>query len=138
MASKWNSDLMKQVLTNLLIEGEECTCSVYCMFKATGFWARPSDMASGFAACTNRGRLLLACQRYWKWSFGGCDLASITKLKIKKTLFGQYVIEVHYPTDKKDAVVKFQVSPRIFGVKFPEQRSNVDHLLTTLERYQPL
>lgn len=137
MASGWNHDNMNLALARLMLPGEQSLCPVYCMFKDTGFFARQNSMIMGYATCTNTGRFLYVQNRFGQWTMGACALKTATKIKMKKTIFGQMIIEIHFPTDKKkDAIVKIQVAPKIYGYNFPNQRVSFETMQMVLEKYQ--
>ncbi|MGN0675088.1 MAG: hypothetical protein ACI4KG_05015 [Oscillospiraceae bacterium] len=140
---KFDQQNMDEAFASMLLPGESCTASVYCVFKRTDFFAGVGtrNVLPGFAACTDRGRILTA--RFPSLLYFLCDceksafeMSLIKKLKIHKNIFGQYLIEAVFPTERKDFKLKFQVAPKILGESFPNQQQNLEEMLSVLSRYE--
>ncbi len=126
---------MNERLNALLLPDEKLLCPIYCAFKPTGFFASPSVVWPGFAGCTSRGRIVtvqfrLADDRVE----GACLLSTVKKLKIKKILLGQYKIEAVFGGER-DIALKMQAAP-YSGKNFPEQKQNLETMLSILKQYE--
>lgn len=133
---KYNEKTMNEVLNAILLPEEENRCPVYCVFRDTGFFA--GNMQSGFITCTSNGRLLFARQYITCLDQGALSLSMIKKLKIKRTIFGQYAVSFVFFGEKKDIRLQVQISPWMFIGKdnFPNQARNIETLLSILRRYE--
>ncbi|MBP1561717.1 MAG: hypothetical protein J6C96_10835 [Oscillospiraceae bacterium] len=140
---KFNQQNMDEAFAAMLLPGESCIASVYCVFKRTDFFAGVGtrNVLPGFAACTDRGRLLTA--RFPSLLYFLCDceksafeMSFIKKLKIHKNIFRQYLIEAVFPTERKDFKLKFQVAPKVLGESFPNQQQELEEMLSVLSRYE--
>jgi len=129
---------MNSMLEPLLAQGEQNLCPVYGVFKQTGFWASNSVMYPAYITCTNFNRLL-ACRYYLTandWSRESYILPSAQKLRVKKTLFGQYICEAEFIVNGKKERLKFQIAPKMVGNKFPDQQINTQMLISLLETFE--
>ena len=135
MAIKYNEQVMKKELEVMLLPGEESLCPVYCIYKKSGFFARPQDMKSAFVTITNTGRLFLI-QLFWSSMHRSAyALSCVKKLKYKKNIFGQYEIDATFAVQGQDVRIKLQMAPKMVGSNFPNQSIYVEKLLYILDRY---
>lgn len=132
---KYDEADMMQTLRELLFEGETITAAVYCAYKATGFFAPASNVRAGYAALTDRDRLI-------GYQFGllgsepvAMDLNYLTKLKVSGALFGQKNVYMQIRTDRKYEV-KFQFASKITGASFPNQKQYAQILTDELTARQ--
>lgn len=131
---KFDEQYAVNAFNTMLSYDEKSLCPIYCMFKETGFFANPSHMIVGFATITSCGRLLIA--RYFLVDGlvkNELAISMIKSCKIKKTLFGQYEVEMAFPTQKKDFKLRLQAAPKILGSNFPNQRQNLTQFISILE-----
>lgn len=135
---KFTQDFMDEIIGAMLVPGERTECSAYCVFKQTGFWASNKAMYTGFAAATDRGRLL--CVRAYmgmgNWLRDAFDISAAQKLTIKKSLFGTYTVYAEFPEGDKKRSIKFQISSKVYGCDFPNHEQNAETLLDILKRYE--
>ncbi len=134
---KFTQEYADHLFAAMLSPEERSLCPVYCMFTATGFFARTSDMHPGFATCTSTGRILMAKSfpvlKYH--TMDNCLLSSLQDIKIKKNIFGQYIVTFTIPNIKGNTKIKIAVSPKVIGRDLPNQKQNTDTLINTLNRY---
>ncbi len=135
---KYNQEYMDSVFEPMLVSGEESLCPVYCVFKQTGFWASNSRVSPGFVTCTSDGRFFMARSQLFDMVKRSVILDNVKHMKIKKNLFGQYVIEATFMDVNGDLRLKFQVARKIWGAKLPNQERNFDELISTLRQYETL
>ncbi len=133
---KLSEQSMNAVFEKMLFPEERSLCGVYCGFPQTGFFARPGNMLMGYATCTSFGRLLIARYFLKECATGTLGLVSAKKLTIKKNIFGQQIIEATFPIDNKELKLKLQISPKVYGVDFPNQEQNLATMLTILQKYE--
>lgn len=134
---KYNHDTMCEILGRLLIPGETLTCPVYCGFPDTGFLARPGRLQTGYAGFTSMGRLIYAKYNIFGQCTGGFFNPSLAqKIKAKKNIFGQYVIDCEYLVNGKKQKIRIQIAPKVIGCNFPEQQENSENLVAELEKYE--
>lgn len=138
LGMKFNETEMAETLdAQLLFADEAVEASVYATFQDTGFFASSRRIITGYAGITNRNRLIgLRCGLISSEPFS-VDLSCLTKLKVKKSLFGMWQIYLEYFAGRK-VRLKFSFSPKILGHKFPNQRENTDILVRRLQEFQPL
>lgn len=135
MLRKYDETDMMQTLSELLFEGETITAAVYCAYKATGFFASATNVRTGYAALTDRNRLI-------GYQFGllgsesvMMDLNYLTKLNVSSALLGQKNVYMRIQTDRKYDV-KFQFASKIVGANFPNQKQNAQILFDELTARQ--
>lgn len=133
---KYNQEYMNSTFDTMLDSGEESICPVYCVFKQTGFWASNSRVSPGFVTFTSNGRLLVARSQLFDMVKRSVQLDNVKKMKIKKNLFGQYLVEAAFMDVNGDLRLKFQVAKKIMGAKFPNQEQNFEELISTLRQYE--
>lgn len=129
---------MNGVLGGMLEPGEELLCPVYCVFKATGFFASNRSMILGYASYTSYGRLLFAKNIFGSWSKEAYFVSDATLLKAKKNIFGQYSAYAEFPGEKRKSAFKFQFSPKVMGCKLPNQENNAHELVEIITKYERL
>ncbi|MBR6717955.1 MAG: hypothetical protein IKI77_06370 [Oscillospiraceae bacterium] len=136
LTMKFNADEMMNVLEEqLMFPDETVTAGVYCTFQDTGFFASSRHIVTGYAGLTSRGRLIgLRCGMIRSEPFS-VDLNYLTKLKLRKTLFGMRSVYLEYFAERRIRL-KFTVSPRILGSKFPDQYANTEIIMQQLSAYQ--
>ena len=115
-----------------ILAEDEISYPIYCMYRGTGFFDSNS-MDGGYITCTNKGRIITAKDTFGKWSFVVGDIRTVKDIKIKKTFFKQYIIEMALPTEKKDYKIKFQVAPKVYGCDLPNQGRNMEKMLEILQ-----
>lgn len=134
---KFTQEYADHLFAAMLGPEERSLCPVYCMYTAAGFFARTSDLHPGFATCTSTGRILMAksflFQKYC--AMDSCLLSSLKDIKIKKNIFGQYIVTFTIPNIKRNTKIKIAVSPKVIGCDLPNQAQNTDTLINTLNRY---
>lgn len=124
---------MNEMLSPMLMAGEESLCPVYCGFPDTGFFARPGNLQTGFATITSGGRILFAKYNiFGQCTRGAYFFPAISKLKIRKNFAGQYVIDGTTLIDGKKRLFKFQIARKVFGCNFPCQEENAERFVSTL------
>ncbi|MBQ6041283.1 MAG: hypothetical protein K5705_10170 [Oscillospiraceae bacterium] len=134
---KCNQDEMLEMLSSQLMFAEEAvTAGVYATFQDTGFFASSRHVVIGYVGLTNRNRLIAIRAGMLKTEPFSTDLSYITKIKVKKTLFGMWQVYLEYFAERAYKL-KFTVSPKILGAKFPNQRANTDYLIQTLQGCSP-
>lgn len=135
ITKKYNETEMLNILSKFLIEPDECIeAPIYCMFKGTGFF-RSGDFSAGYAAITNKNRFI-------GYQIGIINEAPILismdhlkKIKISNALFGQKSVCMEFKADQTYKI-KFQFSPKVIGVKLPNQERNVEAMLEILREKQ--
>lgn len=132
LAQAFNEAEMTRTLQSLLSEGETVESAVYCIYKATGFWASNRSIITGYAAITDRDRLIGWKEGLLSESAFALELKELQKVRISGTLFGQKKIHLIFFAEKKKEV-KFQAAFRVYGGRFPEQENNLKLLLERLE-----
>ncbi|MCH5348795.1 MAG: hypothetical protein J1E40_05685 [Oscillospiraceae bacterium] len=137
LTKKFTEEEMMQMLGELLYAGENITAAVYCIYKGTGFFASSSNIIAGYAAITDRNRLIGYKMGLISDSAVSLDLGHLTKMKISNALLGQKIIYIHV-NDGKKSEVKFQAAPKVPGSKFPEQERNLEILLDELKARENL
>jgi len=126
---------MNGVLGEMLVQGEELLCPVYCVFKPTGFFALARNMILGYVSYTSYGRLLFAKRIFGGWSKEAYPVSDASLLKARKNIFGQFSAYAKFPGVKK-AVFKFQFSPKVVGCKLPNQEKNAHELAEIITKYE--
>lgn len=129
---KGNQDEMFETLNSQLMYAEEAvTAGVYASFQDTGFFASSRHVMVGYVGLTNRNRLIAIRSGFIRTEPFSTDLAYISKVKIKKTLFGMWQVYLEYFAEGTRKL-KFTVSPKILGTKFPNQKAYSDILIQEL------
>ena len=130
---KCNQDEMLEMLSSQLMFAEEAvTAGVYATFQDTGFFASSRHVVIGYVGLTNRNRLIAIRAGMLKTEPFSTDLSYITKIKVKKTLFGMWQVYLEYFAEGTRKL-KFTVSPKILGAKFPNQKAFTEILIQTLQ-----
>ncbi|MEZ3455144.1 MAG: hypothetical protein K1W17_12385 [Oscillospiraceae bacterium] len=129
---KYTDEEMNYALSTLLIGGERLETAVYCLFKATGFFASNRDIITGYVGITDMGRLLCCKYHTFNDESVAYNMEDIIQIKIKPMIFGQKIITVVFDDGKK-RTVKFQLAPKVAGSKLPNQEINVGKILEILE-----
>lgn len=132
------------VFDNMLAVGESRTGAVYGIFKPKGFFAGTvgNSFDPGYMAVTNTGRLLTIRSAGSLGCLTGdnrtsvCELSSVTKFKIHKNLFGQYVFDFVFSVNEKKDKEHFQAAKKVAGKGHPEQEGNLEDILSVLSRYE--
>lgn len=132
---KMNQDTMDSVFNSMLGMGESCLSAVYCVYP------NGSYSNYGFVAVTNQGRFLVAKYIGMSVYNGNCTkhsymLDTLDSLKIRKTLFGPYSIRMNFFSAMGKAKVNLLISPRTVGNGLPNQRENLDMLISQLSMYE--
>lgn len=123
---------MKTSLGAFLQEGETLETAVYCVFKATGFFASNRHMIMGYIGITDKDRII--CCKYGMINDENViyNIGNITSVKIHSVILGQSLVAVIFNSDKKQTL-KFQVAPKVAGQKLPNQERNTEKLIEILE-----
>lgn len=132
LAQVFNEAEMTRTLQPLLSEGETVEAAVYCIYKETGFWARSHNIITGYVGITDCDRLIGCKMGLLDRSALAFDLRCLEKIKLSGSLFGQKMVDLTFLGVKKDRV-KFQIAPKIYGDRFPDQEKNLKLLLERLE-----
>lgn len=132
---KYNEDTMKEILSTMLLPGEESLCPIYGIYRRADFFARPQDMKSAFFSVTNTGRLLLVQVLLSGVHRSAYALSCVKKLKYKKNIFGQYEVDATFDVQGKNVRIRLQMAPKMVGNKFPNQSIHVEKFLYILDRY---
>lgn len=133
-----NSEAMSTAFDHLLMPEEKCLCKIYCVFKEGGFFANSLSTAYGYAACASFGRLLTVRNHIYmlgEQTGGVFILDTALKLKVRRLIIGQYVVEGVFPYGKRKYNLNFQFSPKMAGSSFPDQQRNAEIMLSELQRY---
>ena len=129
---KCNEGEMLEMLNSQLMFAEESvTAGVYATFQDTGFFASSRHVVIGYVGLTSRNRLIGVRAGFIKTEPFSTDLSYISKVKVKKTLFGMWQIYLEYFAEGTRKL-KFTVSPKILGAKFPNQKNCPDLLVQAL------
>lgn len=129
---KYTDEEMNAALEKLLIGSERLETAVYCLFKPTGFFARSSDIITGYAGITDMGRLLCCKYHTINDESAAYNMEDIVQIKIKPALLGQKVVTVVFDDGKK-RTVKFQLAPKVAGSKLYNQERNAEKMLEIFE-----
>ncbi len=128
---------MNAILSDMLLPGENSICSIYCAFRENTFVT--TGMQYGYFTCTDTGRILIV--RYSGIMLenmlkGAATLTAIKKLKIKKTVIGQYKIIIAFASENRDFKLTLQIASKIAGGGFANQGENLQRLLEILKPYE--
>ena len=134
---QFSEENMLEVLKQQLYPSESVTAAVYCSFQDTGFFASPYHIMMGYVGLTDSFRIIGTKSGYIMTDSLDIDLNAITKLNVKKSLFGQYSVYMKYFSDSQRKL-SFTVVPKIAGTKFPNQKTNTDFLIQTLKERQAM
>ena len=134
---KFSETDMLELMGQQLLPDEHVTAAVYCNFQDAGFFASPYHIMIGYVGLTDRYRLIGSKSGYVITDPLDIDLNAITKLNVKKMLFGQYQVYMEYFADRHRKL-KFTVIPKIAGTSFPNQKPNMDFLIQTLKERQAM
>ncbi len=130
---------MNGLLGDMTLAGEECLCPVYCMFLEIGFFARSYNMTVGYISHTSGNRLICTKNTFGSWTGMAYRMSDLRRVKIKKTLFGQYRVYAEFvdPTNEAKTVkIKFQLALKVIGMDLPDQKRNGETLIGTLKSYE--
>lgn len=130
---KFNHKYMNDLFDTMLLPGEKSLCPIYCGFPQTGFFAMGGKTVFGYATCTNSGRLLIARFFLGDCAKGSCTISRAKQMKIKKNIFGQYVINASFPGESKDIKLCIQAASKVYGCDFPDQSKNLETMLSILD-----
>jgi len=128
---KFNSAEMAQTLSAMLQPDEVLEAAVYAVFMRGVFESGPQSMV-GYLGLTNQHRLIGCKYALFGETQFSVYLQCVTKLKVKKTLFGQRRITLK--SDNQN--LNIQIVPKIYGKKFPDQGSFLEKMLSVLNLYQ--
>ena len=134
---QFSEEKMLESMGQQLFPDEHIKAAVYCNFQDTGFFASPYHIMIGYVGLTDRYRIVGNKSGYIITDPLDIDLNAITKLKVKKMLFGQYQVYMEYFADRHRKL-KFSVVPKIGGTKFPNQKPNMEFLIQTLKERQAM
>lgn len=134
---KYNETEMLNMLSKLLIEPDEyIEAPVYCMFKGTGF-LESGYFITGYAAFTNKDRFIGYQISVLNEAPILISMEHLRKIKISRSLFGQKSVYLEFKADKTYKI-KFQFSPKVIGVAFPNQKKNFEIMLEILKAKQDM
>lgn len=133
---------MNSLLSPMLSEGEESLCPIYCVFGLSrGFFAPSSSTFYGYATCTSGGRLLTV-------TFGDLfnegqsrvyDISDAKKIKIEKTVFGEYRINAAFHVETTEVKLRIQAAKKVYSLarrNFPNQERNLEKMIEILRGYE--
>lgn len=129
---KYNEETMYEQLGELLLPDEQITAAVYASFQNKGFMAGPAVQA-GFFAMTDQDRLIGVRHAMLDSAAFGGYIGLLHGLKVKKSLFGAYVM------DYDDGSVKLRITmtPKLgTGVHLPHQAEHIQTMVAALETRQ--
>lgn len=142
LTQRYNEDAMLEKLSKLLVyPSERILYAVYCTMQnqSDTFFSMTSsgDVKACFLGLTDRGRLI-GCQiGLMSETPLQIDMMLITKLKIKKTIFQQYRIDLEYSASRNKRL-RFVIAPKITGAQFPNQQMNCERILEELKAKEAL
>ena len=138
-----NLAIAQQTFDSMLAVGESRTGAAYGVFKPKGFFAGTigNQFDPGYMAVTNTGRLLIIRTGSLGYFTGDnrvvCyDLSKLTKLKIHKNIFGQYVFKLTFGINGKTENERFQAARKVAGRGHPDQENNLEDIISVLSRYE--
>ncbi len=136
-------NIAQQNFDAMLAVGESRTGAVYGIFKSKGFLAGTvgNQFDPGYMAVTNTGRLLIIRTGSLGYFTGDnrvvCyDMSKLTKLKIHKNIFGQYVFSFVFSMNGKNEKERFQAAKKVAGKGHPDQENNLEDIISVLSRYE--
>lgn len=129
---QYTDEEMNAALGALLSEGESLETAVYCVFKATGFFASYRQMITGYIGITDKERIISCKYGVVQDSSAVYNMEDITGVKIQSVILGQSLVTIVFNSDKKQTL-KFQVAPKVAGQKLPNQERNAEKLIEILE-----
>lgn len=130
---QYTDEEMNEALGALLSEGESLETAVYCVFKATGFFASYyRQMITGYIGITDKERIVSCKYGVVQDSSAVYNMDDITSVKIQSVILGQSLVTLIFNSDKKQTL-KFQVAPKVVGQKLPDQERNAEKLIEILE-----
>ncbi len=132
-----NEDAMLEKLSKLLVyPNERILAAVYCTVQdqSNAFLSMTSsgNVKACFLGLTDRDRLIGCRMGMVTEQPLQIDMMLVTKIKIKKTIFRQYQIDLEYGAGR-NARLRFTIAPKIAGAKFPNQQMNCELILEELE-----
>lgn len=131
---KLSQKAVNDFLAGKLIPGEEITCTVYCTYKPISFFSSSSNVLPAAAAITNLGRIFIVVS-FLTNTTGFFSLRTAKKLKIGKNLFGQNSIDFEFQVEKENYKFRLQIAPKVYGCDFPNQKDELDTMLSILRKY---
>ena len=131
-----SSLLMEKQFGYMLIPNEISRCPLYCTFASTSLFSFQS-VIPGYLTCTDIGRLLMVKNRISGYECEAAALDAIKKVKIRKNLFGQYVVDLTFCGEKKDVKCRIQIAKRIHGGDFFDQERHLETFLSIIQKYDP-
>ena len=133
--AKPNGKLMHASLQALCMPGEKYDNAVYGELETSGSCATSAtNKLCGFVAVTNQQRLLVARFSMQAVPMGNLcfPLKLVKSVKIDKTFFGQSSVKIVINNQGRDLILNCQFANPMFTMGFPNQRENMDALLTVL------
>lgn len=131
---KLSQKAVNDYLTPMLIPGEEIVCTVYCTYRPISFFSSSSNMLPAAAAITNLGRLFIVTS-FLINATGHFVLKTAKKLKIGKNLFGHSLLDFDFPLEKENYRFRLQIAPKVYGCDFPNQKEELQTMLSVLRKY---
>lgn len=135
MTLKYSEPQMLSMLGALLLPGAKISTAVYCVYKQTGFFASNRNVIPGYIAICDNGQMIGFKMGILNTAAVSLDMEHITKIKIKKSFFGSKTVYIAFNDGIKHEL-KFQISPKVYGVNFPNQQTNAQIMLDILHNKQ--
>ncbi len=135
---KFNSENMTEALDRF---GKQYKYPIYASIRnMTGFFSRPSDVISGYAAVTDDNFLILVQIPVFGTindaEYFQLPVLGIKKLKLKKTaILNAYTVDIRGIADGKKYRFKIVTVSKVTGKGFPEQTANHAGFIERLKRW---
>lgn len=135
---KFNSENMTEALERF---GKQYKYPIYASIRnMTGFFSRPSDVISGYAAVTDDNFLILVQIPVFGTindaEYFQLPVLGIKRLKIKKSpLINIYTVDIRGIADGKKYRFKITIASKVGGKGFPEQTSNHAGFIEKLKKW---
>lgn len=135
---KFNSENMTEALDRF---GKQYKYPIYASIRnMTGFFSRPSDVISGYAAVTDDNFLILVQIPVFGTindaEYFQLPVLGIKKLKLKKTaILNVYTVDIRGIADGKKYRFKIVTVSKVAGKGFPEQTANHAGFIDKLKRW---
>lgn len=139
MSMKWNEAEMTEVLTLQLMPGEALLAGIYASFVDTSILGSRLPVI-GYVGLTDQGRLLVLQGKMIGSEEFAVDLAFVRKMKIRQNIFQKLAhgrdVYLEYNGGTGSGKLRFVVTQKIAGSKFPHQQENAERILQELELVQ--
>lgn len=137
--AKLDGNLMHASLQALCLPEERYYIAVYGGLGKLSNWSTSaSNNLYGFVAVTNMQRMLVARFTMLGAPRGTMSfpLSLIKSVKIGKTIFGQNSVKIVIDNQGKDLKLNCTFANNVYAMGIPNQKENIDALLTVLRRYE--